>query len=238
MSTKSRVDLVITMSNSFAVIVFDVNETLSDLSPLADRFAEVGASPLLSRVWFSGVLRDGFALAASSSAGKFAEIARESLDEHLAGLALNRSLEGAIDHIMQGFNSLALHPDVVPAVRELAGGGERLVTLSNGSIQIAEQLFDSAGIRADFDRLLSVEDAPGWKPLRAAYDYAASACSVEPAQMLLVAVHPWDVHGAAQAGLGTAWINRSNLSYPSYFSQPDFVLSSLRELAPALSALA
>jgi len=28
-------------------------------------------------------------------------------------------------------------------------------------------------------------------------------------QMLLVTVHPWDIHGAARAGLSTAWINRA-----------------------------
>jgi hypothetical protein len=32
---------------------------------------------------------------------------------------------------------------------------------------------------------------------------------VAPELMLLVAVHPWDIHGAAQAGMGTAWVNRT-----------------------------
>jgi 2-haloacid dehalogenase len=66
-----------------------------------------------------------------------------------------------------------------------------------------------AGIRDQFELLLSVEDASGWKPARAAYDYAAAACQVAPEQMLLVAVHPWDIHGAAQAGFSAAWINRT-----------------------------
>ena len=35
------------------VIVFDVNETLSDMAPMASRFADVGAPGLLARVWFS-----------------------------------------------------------------------------------------------------------------------------------------------------------------------------------------
>jgi 2-haloacid dehalogenase len=43
-----------------SVIVFDVNETLSDMAPLAGRFAEVGAPGLLARVWFAALLRDGF----------------------------------------------------------------------------------------------------------------------------------------------------------------------------------
>jgi len=110
----------------------------------------------------------------------------------------------------------------------------RLVTLSNGSTQLAETLFRAADIREEFDLLLSVEDAPGWKPLRAAYEYAADACGVEVGRMLLTAVHPWDIHGAARAGLRTAWINRAGATYPGYFTAPDITVSTLEELASIL----
>ena len=222
------------MADPLAVIVFDVNETLSDLSPLAGRFADVGVPGLLARVWFAGLLRDGFALTAAGGSEPFAMIATESLHEILTGLPLNRSVEEAVDHIMQGFARLALHPDIAGAVRTLAASGLRLVTLSNGSTQVAESLFRAAGIRGEFDLLLSVENAPGWKPLRAAYEYAAEICGVDPGRMLLTAVHPWDIHGAAHAGLRTAWINRAGAPYPGYFTAPDITVSTLDELASIL----
>nr|WP_254925633.1 MULTISPECIES: hypothetical protein [unclassified Rhodococcus (in: high G+C Gram-positive bacteria)] len=50
------------------VIVFDVNETLSDMSPLSERFADVGAPNELASLWFASVLRDGFALTARRGA--------------------------------------------------------------------------------------------------------------------------------------------------------------------------
>ena len=222
------------MTKKLAVIVFDVNETLSNMSPMADRFADVGAPGLMARVWFAGLLRDGFALTVAGTSEKFARIAAESLRENLTGVSLNRSVEEAVDHIMRGFASLALHPDVAGAVRTFAASGLRLVTLSNGSTQLAETLFRTAEIREEFDLLLSVEDAPGWKPLRAAYEYAAAACGVEVSRMLLTAVHPWDIHGAAQAGLRTAWINRAGATYPGYFTPPDITVSTLEELASIL----
>ena len=222
------------MTKKLAVIVFDVNETLSDMSPMADRFADVGAPGLMARVWFAGLLRDGFALTVAGTSEKFARIAAESLRENLTGVSLNRSVEEAVDHIMQGFASLALHPDVAGAVRTFAASGLRLVTLSNGSTQLAETLFRAADIREEFDLLLSVENAPGWKPLRAAYEYAADACGVEVRRMLLTAVHPWDIHGAARAGLRTAWINRAGATYPGYFTAPDITVSTLEELASIL----
>jgi 2-haloacid dehalogenase len=57
------------MTTAISVIVFDVNETLSDMSPLGERFSEVGAPAELARLWFSTLLRDGFALAASGDNG-------------------------------------------------------------------------------------------------------------------------------------------------------------------------
>ena len=42
-----------------AVVLFDVNETLSDMAPLAGRFEELGASPLLAATWFAALLRAG-----------------------------------------------------------------------------------------------------------------------------------------------------------------------------------
>lgn len=213
------------------VIVFDVNETLSDLAPIARRFADVGAPDLLATVWFASLLRDGFALAAADGNEPFARLARGALETVLAGASLNRPVAEAADYILAGFSDLSVHPDVPDGVRLLREGGLRLVTLSNGSADIAGRLLSKAGIRGEFEHLLSVEDAPAWKPATAAYAYAASVCSVPAGQMLLVAVHPWDIHGARQAGMRAGWIARGPAPYPGYFSAP-----SLQ--APDLSALA
>lgn len=107
----------------------------------------------------------------------------------------------------------------------------RLVTLSNGSTEVAERLFAAAGIRDQFERPLSVDDAGVWKPAAGAYAYAARVCEADPGDMLLVAVHPWDIDGAKRAGLRTAWINREDQPYPGYFLVPDHSVTELSELA-------
>ena len=224
------------MKSQPAVIIFDVNETLSDMSPMASRFEDVGAPGYLARAWFAALLRDGFALAASGDSAKFAVVGAELLRDVFRGVALDRDIDDAVAHVMSGLGQLELHPDVAGGVRGLSGAGFRLVTLTNGSTQLAETMFSAAGIRDEFEALLTVEDAPAWKPVRAAYGYAAETCEVEPHEMLLVAVHPWDIHGAARAGLQTAWVNRSGAAYPSYFAAPDHVVDSVQELSGSLSA--
>lgn len=224
------------MTTQPSVIVFDVNETLSDMSPMSSRFADVGAPALLSRVWFASLLRDGFALAAAGGDAKFAVVGAEILREVLRGVTLNRDIDAAVAHVMQGMGQLTLHPDVAEGVRSVRDAGLRLVTLTNGSTQLAEAMFTAAGIREHFETLLTVEDAPAWKPVRSAYEYAADACGVSPGDMLLVASHPWDIHGAAEAGLSTAWLNRNGAVYPSYFTAPDYTIEALGALAGRLPA--
>ncbi|MFC5929943.1 haloacid dehalogenase type II [Cryobacterium melibiosiphilum] len=218
------------------VILFDVNETLSDMAPLADRFTAVGAPAHLAALWFSGVLRDGFALTAAGSPASFGEIATDSLRRQFSELPSRRGADEAVAHVMTGFGALELHPDVAAGLASLAEAGLRLATLSNGAARVAETLLGAAGVRDAFERVLSVDDAPAWKPAPGAYEYAVGTLAVAPSDVMLVAVHPWDIHGAARAGLQTAWLNRAGSAYPGYFAQPTVSIRSLTDLVGSLPA--
>ncbi len=202
---------------------------------MGQRFEDVGAPAHLAKTWFAGLLRDGFALTSVDASEPFARIALEALRVTLHDLPLSRTTEDAVQHIMDGFTSLPVHAEVPDGIRALGGSGMRLVTLSNGSASVAKSLFDRAGIRGYFEALLSVEDAGLWKPAAGAYAYALERSGVDPMDAMLVAVHPWDIDGAARAGLATAWINRAGGPYPEYFRAPDLSPRSLAELADQLS---
>lgn len=217
-----------------SVLVFDVNETLSDLAPMAGRFTDVGAPAALARLWFASVLRDGLALTAAGGQAPFAVVGEAALRTLLAGLPLDRPVDDAVGHVLAGFGALPVHPDVADAVRSLHDAGHRLVTLSNGAAAVAEGLLERAGIRDRFEAVLSVEDAGAWKPAPSSYRYAAARCGVDPGAMVLVAVHPWDVHGAARAGLATAWVDRSGTPYPGYLAAPSVRVGALTDLVGAL----
>ena len=50
-----------------------------------------------------------------------------------------------------------------------------------------------------------------------------------------MAVHPWDVDGAARAGLSTAWIDRNGTPYPASFTPPQVRAGSLVDLREQLA---
>ena len=222
------------LTASIRGVVFDVNETLSDLRPMADAFEAVGAPGSLAKTWFAGVLRDGFALSTVGDSARFVTIADLQLRVVLHSVALHVSLDEAVESILQKLKNLSLHPDVVDGVRALSRDGVQLLTLSNGSSDLAARLCAHAGVRAEFSHLLSVEDAPLWKPAAQAYRLASEASGLALGELLLVAVHPWDIHGASRAGMQTAWVNRTGEPYPTYFDAPDIALSSMSGLADAI----
>lgn len=217
-----------------SVLLFDVNETLSDMSPMAGRFEDVGAPGHLAKTWFAGLLRDGFALTVAGTAAPFARIGEDALRTSLGEHGLTSSVEDSVAHIMGGFRELRVHDDVPEGIRALSDLGIRLVTLSNGSASVAQRRLEQAGLRDHFEQLLSVEDAGIWKPAPGAYTYALKRCGVRPVDAMLIAVHPWDTDGAARAGLGTTWINRGGATYPGYFTPPGLQVTSLVDLADRL----
>lgn len=223
------------------VLVFDVNETLSDMRPVADVFVRAGAGAEVAATWFAALLRDGFAAAAAGGLVRFADVGRDRAGALLADVVPQDDARRlVVEEVMAAFTGLDLHPDVDPGVRALAGAGVRMVTLSNGAATVAEGLLVRAGLRDAVEHVLSVEDAGVWKPAAGAYHHAARVCGVAPSDLVMVAVHPWDLHGAAAAGLRTAWVNRPAVGpalrhYPAYFTAPDRVVAGVGDLLGVVS---
>ena len=217
-----------------STLIFDVNETLSDISGLADAFERAGAPGMLAMTWYASTLRDGMALCVQGGSAGFAEIGREVLRGMLTVLDGVTDREAAIESIMGAFGSLDVHPDVPDGLRALVAAGHRLVTLSVGSASVAQALLERAGVADTVELLLSCDDAGLWKPHPAAYRYAARRCKVDPGELVMVAVHPWDLDGASRAGLATAFIDRTGAPWPAMFRTPGHHVRTIGELVSAL----
>lgn len=217
-------------------VAFDVNETLIDLSGLRDVLTGLGLAPTSLEWWFASVLRDGLALAATGDTATFPALGIVALEEvcSASGTPLP---DGAGDALLRAFAALEPFPDVAPALEHLAGAGIAAYTLTNGSPATTTGLLERAGLDRLVTRVLSVEGAGLWKPRPEPYHYAAGEIGVEPGELALVAVHPWDLHGGARAGLTTGWTNRTGRRFPAVFVAPHATGTSLEETVAALLAL-
>ncbi|WP_433434742.1 haloacid dehalogenase type II [Nonomuraea sp. CA-141351] len=206
------------------VVIFDVNETLTDMEPMRSRFEEVGLTGEQMGTWFASVLRDGFAITAAGGFAEFAKIAADVLREMGSG-------DEAVSHVLKGFTELRVHPDVPEGMRLLRESGIRLFTMTNGAAAMTEGILRREGLLDLVEATLDVSGPRAWKPARAAYDYAVGRAGVRPDQAVLVAVHPWDIDGAQRAGLSGAWLSRRGVSYPSVMSAPHLSAPDLVSLA-------
>ena len=209
------------------LVLFDVNETLVSLAGLDPRFAAAGQPPGARERWLAATLRDGIALAASGAFAPFAEVGRGVLVAMLGD-------EDAADEILAGLPELALHDDIAPATKRLRERGWRIAALTNGDAEQAEGWLEQGGVLEAFEEVLSVDEAGRWKPAPQAYAWALERLGAEAAQTTLVAVHPWDVHGAQRVGLRGAWVAREGEPYPPAFGRPDVQAPGMVELAAAL----
>lgn len=208
------------------LLIFDVNETLTDLEPLRARLAAAGADPDVLKTWFAATLRDGIAL---TLAGGFASF------DQVAEAALMR-IEPAADaaEAVRGLSDAQPQDDVAPALESLAAKGVQMITLSNGAAKTAATALERAGVAHLVERNLSVQDVGRWKPAPEPYAFACDRCGVAPAEALLVSVHPWDAAGASRAGMRACFVNRDERGYPSYLEPPDITVTSLIEIADEL----
>lgn len=219
------------------LVLLDVNETLSDTSALGAVLAGLGAPEHLGPTWFASVLRDGFALTVAGAPAPFAAVAAAAARSLLAARLAPSALDEAVERLVGALGTLPLHPDVAPGLAALAGAGVRLVALTNGSVDVASGLLEQGGVREHLEDVLSVQGGDGaWKPAASAYTDACSALDVDAGAAMLVAVHPWDVDGAARTGLRTAWVDRSpSATWPAVFTPPDLTVGGLDALADALA---
>lgn len=216
-------------------IIFDLNETLLDLASLDPLFERAYGDAAARREWFSMLLRAAFTATLTERYRPFGELGREAL----ASLADARSMtpsEEDIAQIIDAMGTLAAHPDVDPGLERLANAGYRLATLTNSSPDLAERQLEAAGIRRRFDEVLTVEPVRVFKPARAVYEHAARQLGTRPADLLMVAAHDWDLHGARAAGLEVAYVDRPGMGFQPRQERPSLSAGSLLELADLIIA--
>jgi 2-haloacid dehalogenase len=136
--------------------------------------------------------------------GNFDELHLATLDDLLAAHDLELSLEQR-RRLVGAWHALDPWPDVREGLEALR---RRRVTatLSNGHVALLVDLARHGDLR--FDCILSAELTRVYKPGLEAYGTAPRLLGLEPAEVMLVAAHPWDLWGARRAGLQTAFVDR------------------------------
>lgn len=126
--------------------------------------------------------------------------------------------------MVTSFAELEPQPGALEAFRILVEAGWKLVALTNGSEESTRKLLNRAGALQRFGSILSCDAIQKTKPHPDVYDLPKQ---VADGDVWMVAVHAWDIAGAARAGLRTAFITQEEKEYLSIYPQPELVTSDL-----------
>lgn len=217
------------------VVAFDVIGTLFPLEPLRPALVSLGLPAAGLEGWFAAGCRDAFALAAVGDYEPFAAVLEAALDGVLAEQRLDPP-----DHdrkkLMKRMEQLDVRDGAREAFTTLTEAGIPVMALSNGSHSSTKALL----VRAELDGLVrdivSVDEVKLAKPRSEVYAQAAETAGVEPAELALVAAHPWDINGAAAVGFVTAYLS-ADRPYSRVMRTPDLEAGTLSELAVLLASL-
>ncbi len=189
------------------VILFDVNETLLDMSPLKKKVNSILDSKRGFRIWFGMLLQYSLVDNCTGVHHDFSTIANATLD--MAAKALEKEIDAdEKKEVLASIKKLAAYSDVEEGLKLLKDAGYRLATLTNSPMQTLTAQLEHAGLKSYFEATLSIDAIKKYKPALESYQYVAQELGVVPNEMVLVAAHGWDIAGAMQAGLQAAFIER------------------------------
>ncbi|MFG0267264.1 MAG: haloacid dehalogenase type II [Rhodopirellula sp. JB055] len=218
------------------VIVFDVNETLLDLAPLKSSVGKAlnGREDLLP-LWFSTMLHYSLVETLSGEYHDFGEIGTAALMmvAQREGIVLDR--ETAKAAIVTPLRSLPAHTDVREGLQRLSEQGYRLVSLTNSSKVGVETQLENAGLTDLFEKRYSIDQIQKYKPHGDTYRMVLDDLGVQASEVLMVAAHAWDLAGAKNVGLQTAFVKRPGASLYPNVQRPDLVVADLHQLAEEMS---
>lgn len=217
-----------------AVILFDVNETLLDMSPLKKKVNKLLDSKRGFRIWFGMLLQYALVDSCTGRYHDFSIIADATLD--MAAKALQEEIDA--EEKMEAlalFTQLPAYNDAKEGLKFLKERGYRLATLTNSPEAVMMQQLQYADILPYFDATLSVEAVKKYKPAAEPYQWAASTLGVSANEILMVAAHGWDIAGAANAGMQTAFIERKGQSLYPLAPVPAYTGKGILELADQLT---
>jgi 2-haloacid dehalogenase len=217
-------------------IIFDVNETLLDMSALDPHFARVFGDASVREPWFAQVLRSALVATILGQYVNFGSIAGMALDM----IAMRRGVDLAADDreaILAAMLALPAHPDVPGALARLREAGFRLAALTNTAQKAAETQLAGAGLDGHFDAILSVDAVRRFKPAPEVYEMAAARLAEQRDRLRLVTAHDWDIAGALNAGWRAAFVARAGMVIAPQAKSPDILGDDMTEVTEQILQL-
>lgn len=210
------------------LVLLDVNGTLTDLRPIGAHWER----PELGTAVLEGAVQTAMVDALLGTGHRsFSDHLRSALEVLVANAGLDPD---RIDTALATAGELPSWPDARNALELLAGSDLRLVALTNSGAEAGTKTLRACGLLDLVERVLGVDAVSSFKPHPSVYTYALDELGCAASEVALLATHPWDLAGAAHAGITAAWVTHGAHGWPSVFPTPDIKGENLLQVAGAI----
>ncbi|MFD2513035.1 haloacid dehalogenase type II [Pontibacter locisalis] len=215
------------------VLLFDVNETLLDLSHMQKAVNQAFDNELAFKLWFSHLLEYALVENSTDTYHDFSEVGKAAM-QMVAKIISKDVSEEKQKELVGMVKETQPHPDVIPGLKKLKEAGFRMATLTNSPAKSSIPHLEKVELKEYFEETFSVDSVKKFKPHRSPYQYAANQLGVKISDMMMVAAHGWDMAGALRAGMRAAFISRPGQALYTLAPEPELTAPILLELAEKL----
>jgi 2-haloacid dehalogenase len=187
-------------------------------------------------IWFEIFMEYCFVNNSLDSFQDFISIGKATLQ--MTAFKLGRSVSGPeANDVLTLLKHLPVHEDVPSCLSELKDYGYSIIALTNAPEKLVMERMERTGLISYFDEVLSAETVKKYKPDKSVYQWAAEKINSNLNEMLLVTAHGWDIAGAVNAGMKTAFLKRHKEFLYPLSPEPDLSGNQLSELVSILTKL-
>ena len=210
-------------------VVFDAYGTLFDVNSAAKRckdkigtkwesFANFWRTTQLEYTWLRSLMKRH---------KNFWDITEDSLDKSMKVFNINKNMK---NELLSLYKILSPYPEVKGVLEDLKKKNFKLAILSNGTLDLLNELVESNKLNNLFDDLFSIEEVKIYKPDPRVYEIPIKKYKIKSDEITFLSANTWDVSGGGNFGYNSIWVNRHNSVFDILDFQPKNEISNLTQL--------
>ena len=210
-------------------VVFDAYGTLFDVNSAAKRCKDkIGAKwETFANFWRTTQLEYTWLRSLMKSHKNFWDITEDSLDKSMKVFNINKNMK---KELLSLYKILSPYPEVKGVLEDLKKKNFKLAILSNGTLDLLNELVESNKLNNLFDDLFSIEEVKIYKPDPRVYELPIKKYKIKSDEITFLSANTWDVSGGGNFGYNSIWVNRHNSVFDILDFQPKNEINNLTQL--------
>jgi len=210
-------------------VVFDAYGTLFDVNSAAEKCKDkIGVKwETFANFWRTTQLEYTWLRSLMKRHKNFWDVTEDSLDKSMKVFNINKNMK---NELLSLYKILSPYPEVRGVLEDLKKKNFKLAILSNGTLDLLNELVESNKLNNLFDDLFSIEEVKIYKPDPRVYELPIKKYKIKSDEITFLSANTWDVSGGGNFGYNSIWVNRHNSVFDILDFQPKNEISNLTQL--------